>query len=440
VNLTEVASLSSKGCQMSEQDNFDTYVAQRQIDVGDTGFKIEPGNEVLFDGHRQAVIGGQEFDVPNLKGCVDRGWLTPSNQPSASTKQSANVSVRKATPQGEDNVPSQNVQSGSREQVVSNVNQRGSQMTQRQSNRNQRQQGRSNQGRQSNQNVQQGHTQNVQQNRSQMPVQGGHQGQRVSGNFNTPAWSESQRVTRGTSPTATGGATGGRRGQGRGRGQQPRQGRQGQPRQQSGRQPNRPAQPQQRQGQQQSRIQGGNSTTRAQGMEFQNEGISNSAARKGGANGVNSARRGQQGSQYGQLNQPSNQPPQQPPAQPPQQSQPQQNVQEAQDNEALNDVDFTEEDVVDHSRDETEVSSVEPDVDVEIPDDYDLEDKQDRLDFVRQIFPDLTWDLEKQWKAKIRTLEEDFDDPAKVRAVYAIESVAMKNQIEKCFEDMFEGE
>ena len=441
-----------------------TYVSQTELELGDTDFKIQPGDEILFDGNRRAVIGGEEFDFPHLKGCIDRNWLIDKSQMGQEgiqpRKQSANIEMRAPTPQGESSVPSQDVRSGRREQVVGSVSQRnqGPAMNQQQQYPQQQRQSPHQQQHQGNQgNIRQGGTRNTQQGRGQMPVHGS-QGRRVGGDFNTPAKNWNQKVTRGTTSTATGGrnvprsavgqqARGGQQTQGEQRAQRARQMRQ----QQIQNRQNPQGQPQGGQ------IQGGQSTARAEGMEFDNQGISNTAARKGGANGINRPQQSPQGAAqqpmnqqqsqgYSQMNPNTQQVAQQPPARQGQTTQqqppPRQHVEQAQNPEGLNDVDFAEEDVVEEPK--AAKGRVEPEVDgeLEIPDDYDLSEKEDRLDFIQMVFPDLEWEFEKQWREKIKLLDNDsqFEDPAKIRAVYAIESVAMKDQIEDCFEDVFSSD
>lgn len=455
------------------ESEFNTYVAQTELELGDTDFKIEPGDQIKFDGNRKAVIGGEEFDFPNLAGCIKKGWLQDTNQTQNQSqapppKQSANIEMSAPTPQGESTVPAQDVRSGRREHVVGTVNQnQGQAMNQQQNPRQQRQQPRQNpqqRQHQSNQgNVRQGGTRNTQQQRGQMPVHGS-QGQPVGGDFDTSAKNYNQKVTRGTTGAATGAAQnvprstvgrqarGGQQTEGEQRAQKARQMRRQQMQNRQGPQaPQQPQPPQQQQPQNQGRQISGDANTRAEGMEFDNQGISNAAARKGGANGLSQQGTPQGSTQqpmqqgqsqgYSQLNPNTQQAPQQPPApqspQTQQQPQARQHVEQAQNAEGLNDVDFSEDNVVE----ETETVRVTPEVseELEIPDDYDLSEKEERLDFIQQVFPDLNWEFEEQWRSKIKRLGNDdqFEDPAKIRAVYAIESVGMKEQIEDAFEDVF---
>ena len=76
------------------------FIAARTFALGKTGVSVPKGSDVMYDGSK-ADVGGQEFNVPELRGAIRAGWLVPEqrydeNDRSAEMPIAANIQVRPA--------------------------------------------------------------------------------------------------------------------------------------------------------------------------------------------------------------------------------------------------------------------------------------------------------------------------------------------------------
>jgi hypothetical protein len=76
------------------------FIAARTFALGKTGVSVPKGTDVLYDGS-VAVVGGAEYQVPEMRGAIRAGWLVPEahfdeNDMSAERPIAANIQVRPA--------------------------------------------------------------------------------------------------------------------------------------------------------------------------------------------------------------------------------------------------------------------------------------------------------------------------------------------------------
>jgi hypothetical protein len=76
------------------------FIAARTFALGKTGVSVPKGSDVMYDGSK-AEVGGQEFNVPELRGAIRAGWLVPEqsydeDDRSAEMPIAANIQVRPA--------------------------------------------------------------------------------------------------------------------------------------------------------------------------------------------------------------------------------------------------------------------------------------------------------------------------------------------------------
>jgi len=82
-----------------------TFLATKSFALGNTGYTIMEGQEVLFDG-TNVEVGGNKFSLPSLRGAVRMGWLVPPEDYDAAMDNprpavAANIQVRSANDLGQ---------------------------------------------------------------------------------------------------------------------------------------------------------------------------------------------------------------------------------------------------------------------------------------------------------------------------------------------------
>lgn len=104
-----------------------SYVAITKFNIGiddSTAITIMKGDAVEFDGVK-ATIGGDTMNLPKLRAAVREGWLEPAAaQQSTYQAPSANLNLRRATPQQEDRVHDGSTSVADEERVVHTVDDR----------------------------------------------------------------------------------------------------------------------------------------------------------------------------------------------------------------------------------------------------------------------------------------------------------------------------
>lgn len=96
------------------------YVAKVGFTIGDTEQKIEPGTEIVFDGHRASIEGEEPVVLPRLRTVIKAGWLVEESKDdgAAFKPRSAEINVSPSTPNKEASTKFNTIASPVDEQIV----------------------------------------------------------------------------------------------------------------------------------------------------------------------------------------------------------------------------------------------------------------------------------------------------------------------------------